>query len=152
MSVGVRPGGLTALAVLNFILGAYGFLQVPMLAVALYFLNRAADDPEMEQVQRAMDEAGVTPGLLVVIMVGIAVAAVLQIISGVGYLKQKRIWGRYVGNLYVFVAVASHIAASMTLPEEAPSGGFTLGTMVVLIYPIYTAVLINTVFRRDLIR
>ena len=48
------------------------------------------------------------------------------------------------------VALAGRLVAWST--TDVPGGGFTIGTMIGLAYPVYTVILINTIFRRDFVR
>lgn len=141
MSDGKRPGGLTALAVLNFVFGGLGILAV----LALFALMNVADRAtEGEATRQVFSEA---PGLLwVQILLGLATTA-LMIVSGVGYLGQKRFLGRTMGNLY---AVLSLVGTAIGI--VATKTGFNLSTMIGIVYPILTLFLLNTTFKDDLVR
>lgn len=160
MTEGSRPGGLTALAVINFVFGAgqvlsfFGFL-VMLLAVSGVMGGEFREamtktsDPESERVFEAMKEVG--RALFVTILVMSAVSAVLLITSGVGYLKQKKFLGRTLGNAYATLAVATSLVIAAWLPEDL-SGGINLGVIIGLIYPLLTLLLLNTTFKHDFIR
>ncbi len=82
---------------------------------------------------------------------GYLVSAFLLIASGVGYLKQSKFWGRMVGNVWTVFSIAFSLSFAFMASEKA-DGGFTLGTMVGLIYPVLTGILLNTTFKEDFVR
>lgn len=141
MADGKRPGGLTALAVLNFVFA--GLLAVlALLAVAGLGLQRAA----MEEAARkgvAFDGQGVTT-----IYIGVAVlvlSTAMLIASGVGYLGQKRVLGRVVGSVYAVLSIGAVMIEVIALDV-----GLGLDTIIGLVYPALTLLLVNTTFRQDL--
>lgn len=87
MSDGKRPGGLTALAVLNFVFGGLGALGL----LALFALLGAADTHSGGQVSA---EIAKQPGAgMVWVNILLALASVtLMIVSGVGYLARSASW------------------------------------------------------------
>ena len=80
-----------------------------------------------------------------------AVSAFLLIASGVGYLQQKRTLGRTLGSVYAVLSIGSSLVSAALMPEEL-GGGANIGTMVGLVYPVLTLVLLNTTFKHDLVR
>jgi hypothetical protein len=149
MATGRRPGGLTALAVLNFVFAGLSLLSV--LATVFVFayantLKEAAHKPE----DRAMLEAleNMNTSLWVLIVVSSILATVLLIVAGIGYLKMRG-WGRSVGNLYAITAIASGTLGAVMTPEEI-GGGFNIGTIIGLVYPVLTLYFINATFKDDL--
>jgi len=75
----------------------------------------------------------------------------LLIASGVGYLKQKRFLGRTLGSVYAGLSILASIVSSAMLSTEL-GGGFSILTIVGLIYPVLTLVLLNGTFKHDLVR
>ncbi len=139
MADGTRPGGLTALAVLNFVFGGLGALGLLAL-IALLGVAEAATDGEMSE---AMAESPQGSMLAIMLILSLA-STTLLIMSGVGYLGQKRFLGRTMGNAY---AVTSIVGALVGLSSQP----FGITTMIGLIYPVLTLVLINTTFSDDLV-
>ncbi len=132
-----RPGGLTALAVLNFVfggLGAIGYLG--MLA-----LLEAADNVSKGAVKE-LPGAG---SVYLVLIVGVVCVA-LMIASGVGYLGQKKFLGRKLGNTYAGLSLLNTVLALALLDT-----GFGIGTIIGLIYPVLTLALLNTTFKDDFV-
>lgn len=78
-----------------------------------------------------------------------AVTIVLLLISGIGYLKQKKFLGRILGNAYAVVGIIGGMVSGVMLPPEL-EGGFTIGRIIDLIYPVLTLILLNTTFKDDL--
>lgn len=145
MAEGKRPGGLTALAVLNFVFGGLGALGILALIAVFGAANAISDGALAEAAGEGMTEAGMDGGLLLVsICLGIA-SCVLLIISGVGYLKQKRVMGRTMGSLYGILAIVGTI---LTLVS---GGDFGFGEIINLIYPVLTLIMVNTTFKDDLV-
>ena len=87
--------------------------------------------------------------LFLVVFLGFLTTA-LQMIAGVGYLRLKKFLGRTLGNAYAITAIAQASLQAMIFGPEM-GGGFQLGTIAGLVYPVFTLLLLNTTFRRDLI-
>ncbi|MCR9247996.1 MAG: hypothetical protein NXI31_23440 [bacterium] len=154
MSEGKRPGGLTALAVLNFVFGGFGVLALLALVALMAFIGVMADSGEEGQeaareVAKAWEEAGL--GVFYAMIAVSAISTILQIASGVGYLKQKKFLGRTLGNAYAVTAVIGSLIPALMLASPEVGGGFQIGTLVGLIYPILTLILLNTTFKHDFI-
>ncbi len=150
MDEGKRPGGLTALAVINFIFSGWGLLGLIGLAVGFAFIGAMPTD-EMPEEQRAQIEAFQNMGTSVFVMIFVLtiISSVLLLLSGIGYLKQKKVLGRMMGNAYALINIVSSIVTGMMFATEF-GGGFNIGTIIGLIYPVLTLILINTTFKDDL--
>ena len=150
MHEGERPGGLTALAVINFVFAGLSVLSLLGTAVFFAFIDKIPTD-EMDAAQRATIEAlqNMGTGALVLIFAMNLLTVLLLLLSGIGYLKQKRALGRMVGNAYAVISIASSVVSAVMFAREL-GGGFNIMTIVGLIYPILTLVLLNTTFKEDL--
>ena len=150
MNEGKRPGGLTALAIINFILAGLGLLSLFGM-VALFGLMDTMPTDKMDEAQKAQIEAVQNMGMptLVLILVLTLLSGVLLLSSGIGYLKQKKVLGRVVGNVYAISSVVGSLVSGLLFKPEL-GGGFHFGTIIGLIYPVLTLVLINTTFKEDL--
>ena len=144
-----RPGGLTALGVLNFVFSAWGFLGLLGMIVLFAFIGRLPTD-QMDETQRAQFEAlqEIGASVWVLILALSVVSNILLLVSGIGYLKQKKIMGRMMGNGYAILSIVSSIASGMMFTGEM-GGGFNIGTMIGLIYPMVTLFLLNATFADD---
>lgn len=138
MSDGRRPGGLTALAVLNFVFGGLGALGLLLILAALKLLEGDSEGSELREV------VGASRGVLWAHLLFAMVTVGLMITSGVGYLGQKRFLGRTLGNAYAVCSVAATALALSYSP-------FEIGTLVGLVYPLLTLMLLNTTFKDDLV-
>lgn len=147
MTEGKRPGGLTALAIINFILFASSLLSLASFA----FIPKISTE-NMNERQRAQIEAfqNMETSTRVIIFASTLVTGVLLLLSGIGYLKQKKFLGRILGSVYAGLAIVSSILAAVMLGPEL-EGGFSLSTLIGLIYPILTLILVNTTFKDDLV-
>jgi len=149
-----RPGGLTALAVINFILGGLSLLGALALAAFLPLMQMAMEQAgdQMPPEQLAQIEAMNDIGGPLFILLGVIslVTAVLLIASGVGYLKLKKFLGRTLGNAYAVLGIVSSIASALLMPVEL-GGGFNIMAIVGLIYPVLTLILLNTTFKEDFV-
>src|SRR5262245_54259561 len=148
MSEGRRPGGLTALAVLNLVFGACDVLGAGGCALQIAVVNGAVDlgkkaEPDIEKMIALWERLGTD--LLYLVTASYAVCAVLLIVSGIGYLKQHRFWGRTVGNLYALASIGFVIATPFVVKDGAERG-FDLSMLVNVVYPLLTLVLLNTTF------
>jgi hypothetical protein len=133
-----RPGGLTVLAVVNFVIAALSLVGAAALGAAMAV-------PEIrESIEQELRGPVTDVWLGVMLGTGVLIAALL-LVSGVGYLRQKRVWGRYVGTLYAIVDLASGA-------YETTRTGFELGTIISFVYPVLTLVLVNGIFKHDLVR
>lgn len=150
MSEEKRPGGLTALAVINFVFSGFGFLSLLGMAAFFAFIDKIPTD-QMQENERAMTEALQNLGLpmLIFIFALSLISNFLLLLSGIGYLKQKKFLGRIMGNVYAVITIVSSIVSGIMFASEL-GGGFNIGTIINLIYPVLTLILLNTTFRDDL--
>jgi tryptophan-rich sensory protein len=150
MSEQKRPGGLTALAVINFVFSGWGFIGLLGLAAFFAFIGKIPTD-DMNEAQKAQFEAFQNMGLPVFIFIFALsiISSVLLLLSGIGYLKLKKFLGRMIGNTYAVIAIVSSIISGIMFAPKL-GGGFNIGTIIGLIYPIVTLVLLNTTFKNDL--
>jgi len=158
MSEGKRPGGLTALAVINFILG--GFVLLGVLGfigggIAMKYMpeSEVAKMPAEKQVEiEKAEKIFADPTIRVLNGFNVPVAALL-IISGIGYLMQKKVMGNILGNTYALLDIILSIMGIVLMDSELVegAGNFNLMTMIGFIYPVLTLFLINTTFKDDLV-
>jgi len=148
MSEGKRPGGLTALAVINFVF--FGLGLIGLLGMAASYAGWFPIDKMTEEQKATMEAIQNIPlPMFIFILVFSIVTNVLLLLSGIGYLKQKKFLGRMLGSVYAVLGIVSTIITAVTFPTEA-YGGFHIMTMIDLIYPVLTLVLLNTTFKEDL--
>lgn len=135
----IRPSGLTALAVFNFVLAGWGLIKLLGVAIVLSVgATQGQDAPPPPPT-----------GLMLMTLAYLIFDVGLMIVAAIGYLKLKRILGRWVGtgeavfSLVYFAAMVIYVQ-SMGLP-------FALGNLSTLVYPCLTLVLLNVVFRENLV-
>lgn len=156
MTVGSRPGGLTALAVLNFVFGGFGVIGM-LFWIGILFLISTNSDAIAEATSEDQNAADIAAfwrehiPLLLTVLAMHAVSTLLQLLSGFGYLQQKRLLGRVLGNAYALTGATAALTLALSAPPEA-NGGFELGTIVSLLYPGLTLFLLNTTFKEDFVR
>ncbi len=145
-----RPGGLTTLAVINFVFSGWNLLGLLGMIALFAFIGMIPTD-QMEEAERAQFDAFKDMGLPLFLFIFILtiLTAVLLLLSGIGYLKQKKFLGRGVGNAYGIISIVSSVVSGFLFPSEM-GGGFQIMTIVGLIYPVLTLVLLNTTFKDDL--
>ena len=145
-----RPGGLTALAVINFIFSGWGLIGLLGLAAFFAFIGKIPTD-QMDANQKAQIEAFQNMGtsVFIIIFALSLISSVLLLLSGIGYLKQKKFLGRTLGNTYAVLTIISSVITGIMFAPEL-GGGFNIMTMVGLIYPVLTLILLNTTFKEDL--
>ena len=105
----------------------------------------------MNEVQKTQMEAFKELGIPVFVLFFVLsiVSSVLLLLAGIGYLKQKKFLGRTIGNLYGVIKIISSVVSGILFSSEL-GGGFNIMTMVDLIYPVLTLILLNTTFKEDL--
>lgn len=145
MSEGKRPGGLTALAVINFVFGGFGVLGLLAL-LALFTAADALTSNMTDASGQAITVEPVSKGILGLNLLLALASTILLITSGVGYLKQKKFLGQKLGSLYGILGIASTI-----LTLVATQQAFGIGSIIGLIYPVLTLVLLNTTFKEDFV-
>ena len=145
-----RPGGLTALAVINFIFSGWGLIGLIGLAAFFALIGKIPTD-NMQETQKVQMEALQNMGLPVFILIFALslVSSTLLLLSGIGYLKQKKFLGRTIGNIYAVITIISSVVSGILFAPTL-GGGFNIGTIIGLIYPILTLILLNTTFKEDL--
>lgn len=145
-----RPGGLTALAVMNFIFGAFGVLQILALAAmaAAYFAAPEGTRMELKEGVEVVRQIGV-PAVIAFLSLA-SVAAILEVLAGFGYLRQKRFLGRVLGNAFALASITANVI--LVVASRGIEGmGVTLGALLGVLYPLLTLLLVNTTFREDLV-
>ena len=128
----LRPGGLTTLAILNFVLGGFQALGALISLATINVVVQVND-----QVQQT------DPRLLAVTVVLNLIIAGLLITSGVGFLKTSRIAGRLMANLSVLFFVGRTVFAYASGLMEADPSTFSL---IGFIYPFLIFLFVNFVF------
>ena len=144
-----RPGVLTALAVINFIL-AFLYIVLNGLAVLTFLFIDNVPLGNLGEAQIAELEAmrQLSTGESVFMLGPPVIAGILLLLAGIGYLKQKKILGWVMGNAYAAVIILHTIVSSLILTPALRGG--TVITIVALAYPIITLILINFVFKKNL--
>ncbi len=136
MSQGKRPGGLTALAVINFVFGGLGCLGILGMVALLGAVDQITEGAGTVEVAS-------NGSIMVSIVLSIATVALL-IISGIGYLGLKKMLGFKMGNLYAIISIVASIVGII-------AAGFTIGSLIGFIYPGVTLFLLNTTFKEDFV-
>jgi F0F1-type ATP synthase membrane subunit c/vacuolar-type H+-ATPase subunit K len=135
----MRPGGVTALAVFNFIFGGLsGLINLVGLAAVGMVVRQAEQDAKITG-QDVPSEA-----FLYATMLFALVRAALLITAGVGYLGRKKFVGRMLANAYAILALIA-IAIEIAFAKQT----FTILNLVDFVYPLITLFLANVIFRKD---
>lgn len=135
----MRPGGLMALAICNFLFAGLAGLNVLGLVVYLTMSPRGGQTPR-----------GMPSELMLIAMVTLTgIGAMLLVLSGIGYLLTKKFLGRYLGTAYGVLALGSSIFAIVAYTNAG--GDVGLLNLVGIIYPVLTIILLNTTFRKDFV-
>ena len=132
-----RPGGLTALAVLNFVFGGIGTIASLIAFGGLSVIHaaiKAAEESGGKYTGQSLHAAYAVVALT-------ALGAVLLIVSGVGYLKQSKFAGKTLGNTYALVSLGGTVLGAVT------GGGFGALSVIFSIYPLLTLILLNSSFK-----
>ena len=140
-----RPGGLTALAVLNFVFAGFGIIGIPVAMAGLAFLKSQAASgrlpPGFKMPPLPPDEVFYMQMFLSFIL------AVMLLVSGVGYIKMSKVAGYVFGNVYAIMSIGTNIFG-VAMNPQARTGLGIVGVVIGLIYPVLTLILLNGVFRK----
>jgi len=130
------------LAVLNFVFGGFAVIGALLFLTASVLVSKGA--------AMAHDMGGEvqTTGMAILWLnfALLAVSAFLLLASGVGYIKQRRFLGKTLGNGYAVCSLAGTVVNLALI-----HGGFGIGTIIGMVYPILTLILVNTTFKDDLV-
>ncbi|HZS42499.1 MAG TPA: hypothetical protein VFF06_36965 [Polyangia bacterium] len=74
------------------------------------------------------------------------VSVLLLIVSGIGYIGQKRMLGRTLGTVYGVISLANTVIGIALLHS-----GFGFSTIIGLVYPLLTLYLVNVVYKDNLV-
>jgi hypothetical protein len=140
MAEGKRPGGLTALAVLNFVFGGLAAIGLLLIFGMLSLINEGA-----KSVGHSVTEIPSAGIIYFALLLGV-IRVILLITAGVGYLGQKKFLGRTLGNAYAILGIADFAIAIAMLHT-----GVGLFSIIGLVYPVLTLILVNTTFKDDLV-
>jgi hypothetical protein len=147
---GQRPGGLTALAVINFVGAGLNLLASFRNIYRLAVLDKFKADfdkalGEAPENTRALLGGLLPPDWWFFFKALIAPTLLsLLLISGIGYLKRRRKMGRRIGNLYAVTSIGE------SLVDIAIAGAMSsMFDVVFMVYPLMTLVVLNFVFKDD---
>jgi hypothetical protein len=170
---GTRPGGLTALAIINFVWavlelasGAAQLAAPALMPIAIQqgekevarleadtranpekLTKARADLEKMREGEHVIGEHR----LLIVLSGGMAfLLGAMLIVSGIGYLKQRRVLGKFVGTAYAVIELLWQVAAVLYVQNtmgESP-GIFSL---IGFIYPAITLFMLQVMFKDDFV-
>lgn len=140
----MRPGGLTALAVFNFVFGGLAAISNLLGLAFVGMVIKAAEDAQRGQQGGMPIPSANTLYLLYAFG---AIRAGLLIMSGVGYIGLRRKIGWLFGNVYALCALVG-IALELTLIRAQ----FSIFSLIDFVYPLITLFLLNVIFRKDFVR
>jgi len=137
--------------VVNFLVAALTVFVILSSTVTIMILTH----PEMTGEHQArlrgiLEEHDIGVSYFVISIAVSAVLMTLLIVSGVGYLMQKKILGRILGSSFAVLSLARNVVEIVTLPEDG-GGGVDPLRILVMTYALLTLVLLNTTFRRDFV-
>jgi hypothetical protein len=150
MSEGQRPGGLTAMAVINFLGAALNVIQAVSFVILLHVKSHPElleKLPDKDQAAKMTEVVEATPRwyMLTMALADVVFVAVL-IIAGIGYLKLKRRQGWLLGNAWAVVSLGFTVAQMVFI--HAP---FSIVSFIAFLYPIVTLGALNTTFKQDFV-
>jgi hypothetical protein len=139
-----RPFGLVLMTGLNTAFGLYNLAAAVQFGFALAVkLGYAAGGLEAHVYTAFL----ALPTWFVAFELGASlVKAPLLLISGWGYYNNRR-YGRRVGNLYAVASIAESVVPVIALPY-----GVSGGTFIGILYPVFTLLAVNTMFKPMLTR
>ncbi len=142
-----RPTGLSILAVLNLAFGLFAVLTGILLVVGLRVHADPSAAPEGIEPQ-LLEKFQALPDWFMYMEIGASMGkAATLIASGIGYLGQSRILGRWVATLYAVISITESLVAVFGL-----GGAFDWRTTLGLAYPTLTLIMVHSVFKDDLVK
>ena len=146
-AVSKRPGGLTALSVLNFVFGGLG-LAVAMLEFAIFLplRSRLLSEGGADAARQLGRDPPSMLSLYVVAFLGVITGGLL-IASGIGYIQQKKLLGRTFGTIYAAIAMFAVLLQIVWVGQN-----FGMFTLFYWVYPLLTLFFLYSVFRHDFAR
>src|SRR5262249_21688019 len=76
----------------------------------------------------------------------------LLLVSGIGYLRQKKTSGRIVGSIYALPAIVLAVVGIVAVkPPPGVGGNLLLVHAISFLYPVLTLFLVNGTFKDDLV-
>lgn len=165
-----RPGGLTALALINIFFGLFATVSsaaawfIPDIAASekassLERLRRHEEQPYLSPQQvRALEQDVVGVENFEQIYVGHPVrwkvvttfnlaAGLLMLTSGVGLWRTRAFAGRWLGVAFVALSIGGQVVGHLFFPGE---GDFSLFSFLLPLYGLMFLYLVNVVFAADL--
>ena len=158
---GNRPGGLTALAVINIVFAL--ILIFIMLGRIIEYVHISSWEATSRRIEPkgdvaqvpfwnaridAMKETGAGKYIGLFVLMGIL--GILMFLSAIGYFKQKRYLGYIGGNFAAFFSFIFILLIATSLPRIL-GGGVNMYYLLVLFYAGLTLFLVNVTFRYDLV-
>lgn len=133
----MRPGSLTALAVLNFTGAAFCSLGALALTLRL-LIPRRRHRPQQEFLPEWFVPSEITAFLVI---------AALMVAAGIGYLRQSRWLGRGVGTIYACTALTWAGVVMTVLHQNKHLADVGLMTLVGALLPLATLVWLHLIVR-----
>jgi hypothetical protein len=150
-----RPGGLTALTVLN------GFFALGVGGTAIQHFMTSYDLMAVDEegirgrrwrrryLESLMDEGLTAWDLQILSLIGL-VATLLLLVSIWGMLKRSNVIGRWLGTLGAVALAAFYLLSINWLPDTILRGsGLSIARQ--LFYPFFLLFMLHVIFRRDFI-
>jgi len=146
------------MAVINFVLFAWGLVEMASVVTAAYAKDKYPDGPPPGMDEGSMEyrlaSISVEPGIaemsmddLTVLALLAGIVSVLLLLSGIGYLLQRRVLGYVVGSVYAVGSIGTKLFSFFYINPD-----FHIGGVLVLVYPLLTLYLLNATFREDFVR
>jgi ABC-type transport system involved in multi-copper enzyme maturation permease subunit len=138
MTTNVRPSGLTAFAIINFIFGGIVGLGVMFSLGAMACSGAFNKGPTAQLMTPEATAVAIVIGILNLVIMG------LLVVSGIGYIKCSPVLGRLFGSIYALAEIAKTIVSLGVL--TGTQAQFSILTVTQLVWPLLTLVFINLVF------
>ena len=156
MAASDRPGGLTALSVLNgFFALAVGGTTIQRFMTSYDLMEVAEGEVRgrgwRRRYLKSLLDEGLTPmDLQILALIGL-VATLLLLISIWGLLKRSNLIGRWLGTLGGVALAAFYILNIDWLPETYLRGsGLSIARQI--FYPLFLIFMLHVIFRRDFLQ
>jgi hypothetical protein len=143
-----RPGGLTFFAIINFILAFLSIAGAGLLFISIAFVGQIPME-NMTEAQRASVETlkNMPASSLIFSISRSVIGGILLLLAGIGYLKQNRVLGYIIGNVYVAAMIIYTVLSPFILGAAVKKG--IISSFVALLYPVITLIVLNFIYRKN---
>ena len=142
-----RPGGITFFAIVNFIVALISIVLAGLFVLSVAFIGQVPVE-NMTEAQRASVELlkNMPVGAIIFTISKGVLGGILLILAGIGYLKQKKVLGYIIGNVYAAAMIIYTVVSPFILGAAGNRG--VISYILALLYPVVTLIVLNFIYSK----